>query len=677
MAHKLTTCTFCGVGCGIYLETKDNNVTGAYPSMSHPANEGRICVRGWNVHEVASAQDRLKTPLIKREGKFEEASWDEAYSYIAERLSQIKSQYGPDAIGFLNSGRCSNEETYLLQKFARCVIGTRNVDHGTGIHRHNSIDVLQEQLGVPASTNSIADIAKTDVILINGVDLAKQLPTIGGWVIRAKLAGAKIIVIDPRKHRIAEHADYFLQLRPGTDTLLYGAMAKVIMDRALMDLDFIKAHCRDWEAFREKANEYDVLYAAEQCGVDAQVIEQAAVAFASADRAMILYSTGVEARGASSVESIANLALLTGNIGKEGAGVMSLAEQNNLQGICDMGMLPDMLPGYRNIEDAQARGELESLWGCKLPEKQGATARAMLTSLAGEQLKALWLDRHDAVITGVYCDAKSALEKLDFIVMQQLFMTETAQLADVVLPLTAYGEEEVTFTSTERRIQIAAQVKDPMPGTLTAWKQIEEVANRLGANWNYGSSAEVMAEISRVVPFYEGASYENLASDYGRQWPVTKNKPSGTRYLYEDGIQGQPFKFTAVSRPGVIPCATEDYPLSLMFGHSLYYWHRNVLILHSETLKREYRILLLDYPEGFVELNPDDARDLKVRDGQKVQLTSADGSASVAVRLTSEVKRGMIFVPYFLREVTQQLLGGKPCDEATLRGPVCVKLEMV
>ncbi len=677
MAHKLTTCTFCGVGCGIYLETQGNDVTGAYPSMSHPANEGRICVRGWNVHEVASAQDRLRYPLIKREGKFEQVSWDEAYSYIAERLSQIKSQYGPDAIGFLNSGRCSNEETYLLQKLGRTIIGTNNVDHGTGIHRHNSIEVLQDQLGIPASTNSIADIAKTDVILINGVDLAKQLPTIGGWVIRARLAGAKVIVIDPRKHRIAEHADYFLQLRPGSDTLLYGAMAKVIIDRGLMDLDFIKAHCQDWDAFRENINAYDVLYAAEQCGVDAQLIEQAAVAFASAGKAMILYSTGVEARGASSVESIANLALLTGNIGKEGAGVMSLTEQNNLQGICDMGMLPNLLPGYGKVESAEDRSRLESLWGCKLPETEGATARAMLTVLAGDKLKALWLDRHDAVITGVYCNAKAALAKLDFIVMQQLFMTETAELADVILPLNAFGEETVTFTSTERRIQLATQVKDPLEGTITAWKQIEEVANKLGANWTYANSAAIMNEIGQAVPAYEAANYDNLVSDYGRQWPVTKSKPNGTRFLYEDGIQGKLFKFSAVSRPGAIPCATEDFPFSLMFGHSLYYWHRNALILHSETLKREYRMLLLDYPEGFVELNPDDARDLKVRDGQKVQLTSADGSAQVAVRLTSEVKRGMIFVPYFLGEVTQQLLGGKPCNETTLRGPVCVKLEMV
>ena len=258
MAQKLTTCTFCGVGCGIYLETSGNHIVGAYPSISHPTNQGRICVRGWHVHEVASSPDRLKQPLIKKKGQFEPVSWTEAFDYIALRLREIKERHGSQSIAIFNSPRCSNEETYLLQKLARAVLKTNNVDHGSGVYCNNSINVLSEMTGLPATTNSIAELDKSEVILVDRVDLAMQLPTVAGWVIRAKLKGAKLIVIDARRHRVAEHADFFLQLRPGTGALLYGAIAKVIIDRGLMNAQFIKEHCGGFEAFLESIQDFDL-----------------------------------------------------------------------------------------------------------------------------------------------------------------------------------------------------------------------------------------------------------------------------------------------------------------------------------------------------------------------------------------------------------------------------------
>jgi predicted molibdopterin-dependent oxidoreductase YjgC len=232
MAHTLTTCTFCGVGCGIYLETPGDKITGAYPSMSHPTNQGRICVRGWHVNEVASATDRLLHPLLRENDSLHPVSWEEAFGFIAARLKRIRDRHGPDSIGFLNSPRCSNEESYLLQKFARALIGTNNIDHGMGVYRNNSIEVLLAMLGVPATTNSVGELAKSDVIIVNGVDLGLQLPTIGGLVMRAKLKGARLIVIDPRRHRIAEHADCFLQVQPGSDAILYGvAVALGLVDK--------------------------------------------------------------------------------------------------------------------------------------------------------------------------------------------------------------------------------------------------------------------------------------------------------------------------------------------------------------------------------------------------------------------------------------------------------------
>ncbi|MCX6913135.1 MAG: molybdopterin-dependent oxidoreductase [Verrucomicrobia bacterium] len=656
MAHKLTTCTFCGVGCGMYLEAVGNQIVGAYPSMSHPTNEGRICVRGWHVHEVASSLDRLKSPLLKVDGQFREVSWDEAIGFIAGRMKEIRARHGPDALAFLNSPRCSNEEAYLLQKLARAVIGTNNVDHGTGVYCNNSINVLLDMLGVPATTSSISELAHSEVIVVDGVDLARQLPTIGGAVLRAKLAGAKLVVIDSRRHRVAESADFFLQLKPGTEPVLYGAMAKVLVDRGLMNLPLIKAHCRGYEEFLARVRDYDLLAAAESCGVAAEQIEAAALAYARARSAAILYSTGIEARDAAPVEAIVNLALLTGQLGKEGAGIFALTEHNNLQGVCDMGVLPDRLPGYRKIADDGARAEVEAVWGVQLPAKPGLASRSLLADRGKGQVRALWLCRYDPVSTAFFGDAANVLQQCELVVAQHLFLTESARYAHVVLPTTAFGEERVTFTNTERRIQLAEQVIEPLPGTSPAWQQLTQVARALGADWKYDSAADVMDEIGTVVPFYSGANYANLAAEYGRQWPCTKDRPLGTRSLFAEGLPAGGFKFMPITRD-IQVTAPADYPLTLVFGHSLYYWNQNVLIQHSETLKREYRMLLLDYPEGFVEMNPDDAKQLGIRDGEKIRLHAAGGSAVTAARVTPEVRRGAVFVPYFVRQVQQQIRG--------------------
>lgn len=676
MPHRLTTCTFCGVGCGIYLETRRNELRGSYPSMSHPANEGRICVRGWNVHEVAGAPDRIRQPLVRGRSGFEPANWDDTLRLIAERFKEIKAQHGPDSLGFIASPRSSNEETYLLQKFARGIIGTNNVDHSLGAHRHRGIDVFEEMLGVTAATSAISELNKSDVILVDGVDLSWQLPTIGGIVIRRRLAGAKLIVIDPRRHRVAEHADHFMQIRPGNDILLYGAMAKVIVDRGLANLPFIKEHCTNYEAFLESVHAHDVLKAADQAGVTPEVIEEAAIAYATARAGMILYSTGVEARGPEVIRSIVNLALLTGHIGREGAGIMPLAEHNNLQGCSDMGMLPRRLPGYEPVADEDARARLQRLWQSPpLPAAEGLGTSDMIDAAVDGRLKALWVTRHDldaAVATGRLA---RALEKLDFLVVQHIFMTETAKHADVILPLVAFGEEQVTFTSTERRIQIADKAVEPPEGPLPAWEQIVRLANAMGARWVYASAAEVMDEITRAVPFYQAATYSNLSRDYGRQWPCTHDAPLGARYLCAPHYSEAPFRFSPLAEPAKAETAPAEYPLALILGRSLYYWHQNVLIQHSETLKREYRILLMDFPEGFVDVSEEDARSLKLRSGSRIRLVTPLGRAESVARVTPEVKAGTVFLPYFLQAAVKALMGETDNARGTQTQPVFVRIE--
>jgi predicted molibdopterin-dependent oxidoreductase YjgC len=662
MAQKLSTCTFCGVGCGLYLETAHNRILGAYPSMSHPSNEGRICVRGWNVHEVASSPNRLRFPLIREDGRLREVGWDDAFAYLAGRLREIRERYGPDSMAFLNSPRCSNEESFLLQKFARSIIGTNNVDHGTGVYCNNSIHVLMDMLGVPATTNSLGELDSSRFLVVDGVDLGKQLPTIGGRVLRAKLNGATLAVIDSRRHRLVESADLFLQLKPGTDIWLYGAMAKVIVDRGLLNWGFIKAHCRDWAAFLSEVQHFDLLQAADVCGVPPGLIEQAAIGYAQAPSAALLFSTGIEARGKDSIRSIVNLALLTGQLGRPGAGLYALTEQNNLQGVCDMGMLPDRFPGYPPVTDTEFRSRLERQWKCQLPAQPGLGAKGILADGGQGRIKALWLCRYDPVSTAFFGQAAETLRHLDLVVVQHLFMTGTAEQAHVVLPVPAYGEERVTFTSTDRRIQLAERVIDPPAGPMPAWQQLTRLAHFLGADWNYSDAGQVMDEVGAVVPFYSGASYENLSREYGRQWPCTKDKPLGSRYLFEDGLPDKGFHFSSVKRPASGSSPSAEFPLTLVFGHSLYYWHQNVLIKHSETLRREYRILLLDYPNGFVEVNTDDAKGLGIRDGQPVRLRTAVGSAKTTARVTDEVRQGTIFVPFFVREVEQQVAGREGAD---------------
>ncbi|MFI5106848.1 MAG: molybdopterin oxidoreductase family protein, partial [Terriglobales bacterium] len=337
-------------------------------------------------------------------------------------------------------------------------------------------------------------------------------------------------------------------------------MAKVIVDRGLMRLPFIKARCRDYDDFLAAVYQYDLLRAAEGCGVPANLIEAAAMAYGSASSAALLFSTSMEDRTRDSIRAVVNLALLTGNLGKRGAGIFALTEQNNLQGVCDVGMLPDRLPGYGPVTDEAARAALGAIWKTKIPGVPGLGSRALLTHRGNGKTRALWLSRYDPVNTAFLGDVAGQLQQLELVVVQHLFMNETAQYAHVVLPTTAFGEEEVSFTSTDRRIQLAERDLDPPPGLTPAWEQITRVAQLLGADWNYTSAAAVMDEIGEVVPFYSGASFQNLAREYGRQWPCTKDRPLGTQFLFANSNGERRFKFVPVPKPPQPMAPQKDFP---------------------------------------------------------------------------------------------------------------------
>jgi predicted molibdopterin-dependent oxidoreductase YjgC len=672
MAHPLTTCTFCGAGCGLHLETQGGRIVGVYPSRAHPASQGRLCVRGWHVHEISSAPDRLRRPLLRRErgAELAEASWDEALSFLAERLQAVVARHGQEAVALFCSPRCSNEEAYLLQKLGRAVIGTPHVDHGSGVYANNSTDVMARLLGCPAATGSIADLDRSAVILVDGHDLARQLPTVAGRVIRARLKGAHLLVVGERSHRIAEHAERFLQIRPGTEARLYAAMAKVIADRGLHDREFLRARCKDADAFVAAVREVDLIGAAAACGLEPGQIEEAALLFGQHRPAAILWSTA-SPRSPEVIEALTSLSLLTGDVGRPGGGLYPLSEHNNLQGVCDVGMLPDWLPGYRSTFDRAGRVELERRWGAPLPAAQGLSAAQVFGAAEPGPIRALWLTRYDPVGTAVGPAAARVLDACELVVVQHVFRSETARHADLVLPTTAFGEEQVTFTSTERRVQLVAQAVPPPPGVEPAWKQLTQLANALGARWSYPTAARVMDEIAEVVPFYAGISHAALARGFGRQWPCTPDRPGGTRTLFEqrsedDCRAGRPFQLVSPPARPPEPPIDPAYPLTLVFGRSDHYWNQNVLVQHSETLRREYRYIQLDYPDGFVELNPDDAQGLGVRDGERIRVVSADGSAVTGARITPEVRKGAVFAPFFAHQVEPLVRGDDPEAPALL-----------
>jgi predicted molibdopterin-dependent oxidoreductase YjgC len=368
------------------------------------------------------------------------------------------------------------------------------------------------------------------------------------------------------------------------------------------------------------------------------------------------------------VEALASLALLTGNVGRPGGGIFPLAEHNNLQGTCDVGMDPDWLPGYRPAASAAGRAEVERRWGVPLPTTPGLGAAAVFSAAEPGRIRALWLTRYDPVGTATGPNVARVLEAADLVVVQHVFRPETARYAHVILPTTAFGEEQVTFTSTERRVQLAAQAVVPPPGVEPAWKQLVHVARALGASWSYPSAARVMEEIAEVVPFYSGISHAALARDHGRQWPCTADRPLGTRTLFADPADAAR-RFQLVAPPPRPPAEHADpaYPLTLVFGHSDHYWNQNVLVQHSETLRREYRFPQLDYPEGFVELNPEDAKALGIREGERVRVLSGEGAAVTDARITPEVRRGAVFAPFFAAQVQTLVRRSDPEAPALLQ----------
>jgi len=650
-----TICPYCGVGCHIRLKVKDGRVVATLPAEGGPG-EGRLCIKGWSAHEFIHHPKRLRKPLIRRGEGFKEADWSEALDLIAERLREIAYRHGADSIAFLSSAKATNEENYLLQKLARAVIGTNNIDHCARLCHSSTVIGLLDAFGSGAMTNSIEDLEKAEVIFVIGSNTTEQHPLIARRIIRAVRRGGKLIVADPRAIPLTEYATLHLRHRPGTDVALLNAMINVIVSEDLHDRDFIENRTEGFEELRRVVSRYRPEEVEAITGVPAHLIGEAARLYASAERASIIFSMGLtqHTTGVDNVHSVANLAMLTGNIGRPGTGVNPLRGQNNVQGACDMGALPDFLPGYKRVEDPEARRPFEEAWGVELPSEPGLTSVEM-TEACGGEIRAMYIMGENIVLSHPDSnEVRRQLGRLGFLVVSELFLSETAELADVVLPAASYAEKMGTFTSTDRRVQLLHRAIPPIEECKPDWWIIAQIAKRLGRPLRAEGPREVMAEIARLVPIYRGINYNRLEKG-GIQWPCPSTEHPGTPILHAERFARGLGRFTPAEYRPPAEQPDEEYPFILTTGRLLFHWHTGTMTRKSKTLTGQLN-------EPYVEINTLDAERLGIEGGDRVKVRSRRGEITLRALVTDRIKGGVLFIPFHFKEAAANVLTNPALD---------------
>jgi len=672
-----TTCPYCGCGCGLILGVRGGRIVQVRGDRENPASRGSLCVKGRFGLDFVSSADRLTQPLVRKDGELVPAGWDEALDLVARRFTEIKAAHGPHALAGLSSAKCTNEENYLFQKFMRAAVGTNNVDHCARLCHSSTVAGLARAFGSGAMTNSIAELEYADCIFVIGSNTTEAHPIIALYIKAAvRDHGARLIVADPRRIDLVRFAELHLRQRSGTDVGLLNSMMNVILSEGLCDEEFVRSRTEGFQEFRECVEQYSPEVGEGISGVPAEDIRRAARIYAGARRASIVYSMGItqHTTGTDNVMALANLAMMTGNVGFESTGVNPLRGQNNVQGACDLGALPNVYPGYQPVDDAEARARFEAAWGIGgLPSEAGLTV-VEITNAAGEgQVRGLYVMGENPMLSDPDINhVREALQKLDFLCVQDIFLSETAQLADVVLPAASFAEKDGTFTSTERRVQRVRKAV-PAPGEARPdWEILCDLASRMGFEMSYAGPAEVMDEIARLTPIYGGMRYGRLDGE-GLQWPCDDAEHPGTVFLHGGEFRRGLGKFhpTPFREAAELPDA--GYPYLLTTGRSLYHFH-------TGTLSRRTPGLEEIYPPAPFEINPQDAAAEGIADGQTVTLSSRRGSVQARAVVTERSPRGTVFMPFHFREAPANVLTNPALDPIAKipEFKVCaVKLERV
>ncbi len=666
-----TTCPYCGVGCSLYLGIRGNEIVSVRGDTESPVNRGGLCVKGRFGFDFINHPKRLTRPLIRNQGYgkdievdgnfkevFREASWDEALELVASKLGQIKEKHGPDSLGVLSSAKCTNEENFVVQKFARAVLGTNNVDHCARLCHASTVVAALAAFGDGAMSNSIADFAKSDLLFIIGSNTTECHPIIGR-VIRRRVKSGKtqLIVADPRNIDLARMATVHLRHRPGTDVALLNAMMHVIIEEGLQDKEFIKERTEGFEELAATVKQYTPEMAEGITGVPQADIVRAARLFARAARASILYSMGItqHTTGTDNVKSVANLLMLTGNMGREGTGFSPLRGQNNVQGACDVGALPNVYPGYQRVNVPENRARFESAWGVTLSETPGLPVTEMMNAAHRGEIKAMYIIGENPMMSEPHINhARQALQQLEFLAVQDIFPSETAVLADVILPAAAFAEKDGTYTSTERRVQKLRKAVDPPGEAKPDWQIVSELAAKMGHPFGYQSAAGIMDEVASLTPIYGGIHHHRL-DEHGLQWPCPDDSHPGTATLHVGKFTRGLGKFHAVEYRPPAEAASEKYPLILTTGRILEHWHTGTMTRRAEVLDKLI-------PHGVIEIHPDDASKLGVTDGDKMKVKSERGEIEVPVCVTDKSSPGVVFLAFHWRESPANALTNPALD---------------
>jgi formate dehydrogenase alpha subunit len=638
------TCPFCGCGCSIGLEIKNGHAVRVTPGKESSVNKGTLCVKGSYGCDFIHSPDRLLKPLVKSNDNFEGLSWEEALALVGTQFRRIKDEYGADSLAILGSSKCTNEENYLLQRFARAVLGTNNIDNGGRLYNSASRVGLGSSLSFSGTTNYLTDLEQTELILVIGADPNASAPAVGYAIKRAvKQHGVRLLLIDPRQTKLSPFAHLWLRPKVGTDLALINGLAKVIIDEGLLDEEFVARRTDNFEAFDESLKMYTPEHVEEITGIPGQEIRDAARLYAKANQAAIVYGTGITQHitGTDGVKALANLALLTGNIGRRGGGIYAPQRENNAQGACDMGTLPKFLPGYQSVADAQARGKFEERWRVSLPAEAGLTALEMMEQAKKGKIKGMYIVGENPVLSFPNSRfIKETLASLDFLVVQDMFLTETARLANVVLPAASFAEKEGTFTNFEGRVQRVQKAIAPTGESLPDWEIILRLAYKMGSPMPYSSPQQVMDEIIGccnlpAYSFYEGGGH--LESEAKSLYGAESSSHRGVARIHGGQFPEGFARFCPVEY--VPPAkAKKGYPFTLLTG---------IILNHFGTGSRSSRSGRLKKfcPEAFVEICESDARELAIADAEMVKITSPVGEVTAKVKITNALCEGMLFMP--------------------------------
>ncbi|MDA8386594.1 MAG: formate dehydrogenase subunit alpha [Actinomycetota bacterium] len=637
-----TVCTYCGVGCSFDIWTKGRKILKVQPAQG-PANGVSTCLKGKFGWDFVNSGERLTTPLIRRGDRFVEAGWDEALAYVAESLSRIRSLHGPDSLAFISSSKCTNEENYLMQKLARAVAGTNNVDNCSRYCQAPATTGLWRTVGIGGDSGSITDIGKASLVVVIGSNTAESHPVIATRVKRShKLKGQRLIVSDLRRNEMAERADIHLHPKPGTDMIWLAAVTKYILDSGLADEEFLASRVDGLETYRESLSPFDMESASQACGIEAEVLKQVATEIAQSEGVAVLWAMGVtqHAGGSDTSTAISNMLLVTGNYGREGCGAYPLRGHNNVQGASDFGAMPAYLPGYEPVSDPAILAKWESAWGVKLPSGKGLDNHEMVAAMHEGQVRALYLMGEDmGLVDANSLHVQDAFTKLDFFVVQDVFFSSTARFADVILPASPSLEKDGTFTNTERRIQRLYEAIEPLADSRPDWRIVIGVANAMGAGWSYSSPEDVMAEAAASAEFFAGVAYSRLEGYKSQQWPVAPDgSDSPSLYLDSFHFPGGRARLFPLAWQPLSEEVDDEYDLHLNNGRLLEHFHEGNLTYKSAGISQMT-------PDTFVEVSGELAGKRGIKDGSLVRLISRRGSVRARALVTDRVSGDELYMP--------------------------------